>query len=1089
MKEMKEIAKTAETAEEKDNSGKYIVGIGASAGGLEAIELFFSRMPADTGISFIVIQHLSPDYKSLMVELLSKRTDMPVLRAEDGMLVEENTIYLIPPKKNLTIFHSKLFLKEQDRVQGINLPIDLFLQSLAEDAEDKAIAIILSGTGSDGMRGSRMVKEAGGMIMVQTEESAKFDGMPRAAISTGLVDFILPPEEMPAQLQSFIKYPHGSRSRLSGNLLSDEDGLTRIFSVLREKHKVDFSYYKPSTVIRRIERRMKVNQLQNVQEYVRYLFDNPKEITSLYREILIGVTSFFRDTEAFDLLEERFLPELLKDIETEDKRFWVAGCSSGEEAYSLAMLICECMERLGVRGKARIFATDIDGDAIVKAGAGVYPESIAADMSSHLIDKYFDRKDNNLHIKRKIREMVVFARHNLIKDPPFTNISFVSCRNLLIYLQPVLQKRAMEMFNFALNPGSVLFLGSSETIGDMTEHFEPLHSKWKIYRSRGRRGATDIYKSRMVDRAIPAGLNISRSNQLFAERHGEERLQERLLKTLSSRYGVPLLLVVNEDFNLLHVVGNPGGFINVPSGKVSNDVNKMIAQELSVPLSTGLQKAFKNKEEIKYTNIHINREDESITVSMRITPMAQKRGQEAMVVVSIEEKDLTRKGGEDDSSIVTYDVDKETQQRLADLELELQFSRENLQATVEELETSNEELQATNEELLASNEELQSTNEELQSVNEELFTVNAEHQQKIEELTELNNDMENLLESTNLATLFLDDKLRIRKFTPQIKRFFKILDSDIGRPLSHISHNINEVDLMETIREVQISEEIEERRVYLKDEQWYMMRIVPYKISPEFFAGIVLVFVNLNRVHDFFKEAAWQTLIDRQPADAVYLLDEQGKIVHWNRAAENLYGYSVEEAVGMFYDKLLPDNGGTSFLAECRELEEQGSSFSKETSRKGKNDLPLQLWTRVFLITLENATLWEVIERDLSLCEDYERELFLNSEFWSSAFDALPEAVAVLDKEYSVVTVNKAMADKLKLNKAWCIGKKCHELVQDAGLPPQFCPYAKLLESGTPQKTIVRLSDLDGDVEVIVTPLHNNQGVCGSVHIIRNING
>ncbi len=393
-----------------EDPGKYIVGIGASAGGLEAIELFFSHMPADSGMAFVVIQHLSPDHKSLMVELLSKKTQMPVYRAEDGMMVEEDTVYLIPPKKNLTIFHSKLLLQEQDRFQGINLPIDLFLQSLAEDAEEKAIAIILSGTGSDGMRGSRKIKEAGGMIMVQTEESAKFDGMPRAAISTGLVDFILSPEEMPAQLLSFVKHPHTSREELSGNLLSDDDGLTRIFAVLRDKHKVDFTYYKPSTVIRRIGRRMTVNQLESVKEYVNYLTLYPNEVTQLYREILIGVTSFFRDVEAFKLLEEHFLPKLLKSAKKGEKRFWVAGCSTGEEAYSLAMLICECMEKLGISSKVKIFATDIDNDAIVKAGAGVYPESIAADLNAQLISKYFYRKDNNLHVCRMIREMVVFAK-------------------------------------------------------------------------------------------------------------------------------------------------------------------------------------------------------------------------------------------------------------------------------------------------------------------------------------------------------------------------------------------------------------------------------------------------------------------------------------------------------------------------------------------------------------------------------------------------------------------------------------------------------------------------------------------------------
>ncbi len=1075
-----------------NTSDRYIVGIGASAGGLEAIDLFFSRMPADSGMSFIVIQHLSPDYKSLMVELLSKKTLMPVHRAEDGMLVEKNTIYLIPPKKNLTISDSRLFLKEQDRFQGgISLPIDLFLQSLAEDAGEKAIAVILSGTGSDGMRGSRMVKEAGGMIMVQTEESAKFDGMPRAAISTGLVDFILPPEEMPAQLQSFIKYPHSSKAESSDILLSDEDGLTRIFSVLRERHKVDFTYYKPSTVIRRIERRMKVNQLESVEEYVRYLSLYPKEISQLYREILIGVTSFFRDADAFRLLEERFLPELLKDIGEEGKRFWVAGCSTGEEAYSMAILTCECMEKLGVSGRVKIFATDIDHDAILRAGTGIYPESIAADMSPHLISKYFYHKDNNLHINRDVREMVVFAKHNLIKDPPFTNIDFVSCRNLLIYLQPVLQKRAMEMFNFALNPGATLFLGSSETIGNMASFFEPLHNKWKIYRSRGKRDASEIYKSRPFDTALPGSDRaISSGTPLFVERQREERLQERLLKTLASHY-VPLLLVVNEEFELLHVVGNSTGFITVPSGKISSNIKKMIVSDMEVPLSTGVQKAFRNKREVKFTNIRVNRGDDTLLVSMRITPMVQKRGQEPLVVISIEEKPRSTQRKEvSDESVTTYDIDKETQQRISDLELELQFSRENLQATVEELETSNEELQATNEELLASNEELQSTNEELQSVNEELFTVNAEHQQKITELTELNNDMENLLESTNLATLFLDDKLCIRKFTPQIKKFFKVLDGDIGRPLSHISHNIDETDLISTLKEVQLREETTERRVYLKGERWYMMRIVPYRIAPELFAGIVIVFVNLNRMHDFLKEAAWHTLIDRQVDDVVYLLDNSGVIIHWNPAAERLYGYSRDEAVGMSLDALLPEgNTCEMFLADCRDNLQQGSSYSGETRRRGKYNQPLQLWTKVAEITLKEVenSLWVVIERNLAQRESYEKDLVLASEFWEASFDVLPEAIAVLDKEYTIVNINQAMADKVKLSKEQCIGRKCYELIHDGGMPPHFCPYSKLLEGGEAQRAVVNQPSLGGEVEISVTPLRNSQGICGSVHIIKEV--
>ncbi|MCB1766625.1 MAG: chemotaxis protein CheR, partial [Candidatus Competibacteraceae bacterium] len=465
----------------------YYVGVGASAGGLEALESFFSQMPAESGMAFIVIQHLSPDYKSMMVELLSKRTAMPVRRAEEGMLVEVNSVYLIPPKKNLSIFHGKLLLSESDHSRGLNLPIDVFLRSLADDQAEKAIGVILSGTGSDGVRGIRAIKEAGGMVMVQSEESAKFDGMPRAAISTGLTDFILPPDEMPAKLTSFVRHPYAAKVDRPQTLLSDEDRLTRIFALLRERTRVDFTFYKPSTVIRRIERRMTVNQIHDLRDYVKFMESYSGEVTTLYRELLIGVTSFFRDHEVFEELEENHLPALFERVAGREVRFWIAGCSTGEEAYSLAMSSREVMERIGRQVDIKIFATDIDRDAILRASNGLYPESIAADLSSKLLTKYFHRREEHYQIDRSIREMVVFAQHNLIKDPPFTNIELVSCRNLLIYLQPVLQRKALELMSFSLNPQGILLLGSSETTGEVSDLYETLHQKYKIYASRGKR--------------------------------------------------------------------------------------------------------------------------------------------------------------------------------------------------------------------------------------------------------------------------------------------------------------------------------------------------------------------------------------------------------------------------------------------------------------------------------------------------------------------------------------------------------------------------------------------------------------------------
>jgi two-component system CheB/CheR fusion protein len=825
----------------------HYVGIGASAGGLEAIEAFIKNMPTDSGLAFIFIQHLSPDYKSLMVELLSKRTRMPVYRAEDGMRVKAGAVYLIPPKKNLTIFHGKLILSDPERSRsGIFLPIDIFLRSLAEDQGDKAIAVILSGTGSDGMRGVRAIKESGGMVMVQDESTAKFDGMPRSAISTGLADFILAPEEMPRQLLAFVKHPEQTRSARSDTILTDEDGLTRIFALLRERHKIDFTYYKPSTVVRRIERRMTINHINELRDYVKFLESYPRELSTLYRELLIGVTSFFRDPQAFDHLAGEYLPALLDRLETPLVRFWVAGCSTGEEAYTLAMICRECLQDYNRTLDIKIFATDVDNDAVIYAGNGIYPESIAADLAPEYLSKYFVRRDDSFQVARSIREMVVFAQHNLIKDPPFTNIDLITCRNLLIYLQPVLQQKVLDNFNFSLNPNGLLFLGHSESIGEMSDYFEPLNHKWKIYRSRGKSNAfgpeLEISKARFSPGRLlrPQFLGPQKAMRF----HEEERILDRLLDTLAGDY-VPLTMVVNDQLELLHVLGDATGILRYPSGRVVNDISRIADNALRIPISTGIQKAFKRQETVRYTNIRMHQTDSTRMVDMRIKPFVRKKGQEPLAAVFIEDAERFN-GDAADHDSAAYDLDKEAAQRIQDLEQELQFTRENLQATIEELETSNEELQATNEELLASNEELQSTNEELQSVNEELHTVNTEHQRKIMELTELNNDMRNLMESTGVATLFLDENLEIRKFTPQVGRLFDMVDSDVGRHVSLIKHRLVDIDLAAAIAKVQRSNRQMDREVRTTDGHWFLMRVMPYRIGADAVAGLVIAFIDID---------------------------------------------------------------------------------------------------------------------------------------------------------------------------------------------------------------------------------------------------
>ncbi len=881
----------------------HYIAVGASAGGLEAIEDFFRNMPPKTHLAFIVIQHLSPNYKSLMVELLSKHTDMPVCRADDGMSVEKNTVYLIPPKKNLTIFHGKLLLSDQhSQPSGMNLPIDIFFRSLAEDQGERSIGIILSGTGSDGVRGIRAIKENGGMVMVQTEETAKFNGMPRSAIATGLTDFIMPVNEMPDQLLSYVKHPFVTKSQRSDTLVTDEDVLNKIFSKIREKTKADFTFYKPSTMIRRIERRMMVNQLSDLREYYRFFESTSSEVLTLYRDLLIGVTNFLRDKEAFELLENVYLPEIFSSAQSDEIRFWVAGCSTGEEAYSLAILCQETMDKIGKKIKVKIFATDIDQDAIARAGNGIYPESIVADLNPTLLSRYFNRREDNFHIVSNIRKMVVFAQHNLIKDPPFTNISFISCRNLLIYFQPILQRKALEYFNFSLNPGGLLFLGSSETIGDMNDYFDSLNHKWKIYRSKGKRHVTDVSESilRSSNNDIRIGRNaFGKSGP--ATHSQEDRILERILDTLSQEY-LPVAITVNQDNAIIHSIGETGRYFRLPSGKMHNDIVKMAQHDLAIPLATGLQKVFRKNEEVWYNNVRLNIDEKIINVQLHIKQVHGKRGQEPLALIVISSKLDDQKDVDDNKK--NYDLGKEAEQRIADLEQELQFTKENLQATVEELETSNEELQATNEELLSSNEELQSTNEELQSVNEELHTVNAEHQSKIIELTELNNDMDNLLSTSGIAILFLDENLEIRRFTPKIKDIFSVLDTDLGRPFDHISHVLMEEDLVNIIQGVQSSEIIFSKEVRTNDGQWFLLKILPYQIAPQQYSGILLHFVDITRQVEYRKslEKSEERSILAQKVGRIGFWDLNlvTKELEWSGNVESLFGLTDKMFPGTF---------------------------------------------------------------------------------------------------------------------------------------------------------------------------------------------
>ncbi|WP_210394692.1 chemotaxis protein CheB [Motiliproteus sediminis] len=944
----------------------HYVAIGASAGGLDAIQSFFRNMIGDSGLAFIVIQHLSPDHKSLMKELLGKFTSMPVHVAEDGDKVEANHVYLIPPKKNLQIYHGQLIVTEQDRSRGdLNLPIDLFMSSLATDQSDKAIGIILSGTGSDGCRGIRSIKEALGMVIVQSPETAAFDGMPRNALATGLADYDLAPDEMPEQLLSYSQHPYGARSVALDAKLKQGSGLERIFSLLRDYSKVDFSHYKSSTVVRRLERRMAFNQLHRLSEYIHLLETNRQEIGKLYRELLIGVTSFFRDPMGYEELTSHLQELILEKSPGSELRLWSAGCSSGEEAYSLAILCFDIMEQQQHRLRLKIFATDIDQEAIHQAGQGRFSESIAADVPLHLLEKYFMQIEGGYQISRYVREAVVFARHNIFKDPPFTNVDLISCRNLLIYLEPVLQRTIIELFNYALQERGVLFLGPSESLGDAASLFEAISAKWKVFRSKGRAvqpGRLSRHSQMFVagSSSQPSSAPLNYSNRSVVR--DDERMLQRLLESLAPGR-IHLLMVVNEEKELIHLVGESSDYIKLPQGRLTNQLTKLADPSLSIPFNTGLQKCFKSGKEVRFSNIRFEvASGKHRQINILFVPLAQKRGQEPLVAILIDPVQEERLGA---TEALEYDADHEAKERINDLEQELQLTRENLQATVEELETSNEELQASNEELLASNEELQSTNEELQSVNEELFTVNAEYESKITELTEAHNDMDNLLRISRISTIFLDENLDIRRFTTDAADLVALQTKDIGRPFRDLTHNLD-IDLNRLIDEV-VSNNQDRYTEARYDGRIFLVRVYPYHLSRGAVSGVVLSFTDITELKELQQKQlnTAQQLDDVQNfhksilnslKDAAITADEIGTIQFANQATETLLGYCPEELVGRNVRDLMPQpdrDRHDGYLQHYRESGEariigQGRRLSAQHKDGSLRDIWLEVTEGVF---------------------------------------------------------------------------------------------------------------------------------------------
>jgi chemotaxis methyl-accepting protein methylase len=823
-----------------------IVGIGASAGGLEALTQFLEHTPADTGMAFVVVQHLDPTHKGMLPELLQRATKMKVVQVTDRTRVQSNRVYVIPPNRDLSLLHGGLHLLAPVALRGLRLPIDSFFRSLAEDQRERSIGVILSGMGSDGTLGLKAIKEVAGLALVQDPATAKFDAMPRSAVDTGLADIVATAEELPAKLIAFRRYVPQIDKAKQPLEVKVQGALEKIVILLRAHTGNDFTLYRRSTLHRRVERRMGIHQLARIGDYVRYLQENPQELDILFKELLIGVTNFFRDEPAWKELTKNVLPALLADRpENSVLRAWVVGCSTGEEAYSLAMAFVETVKHLKLHHLSlQIYATDLDKDAIDKARQGFFPKAITSEVSPARLTRFFVKEENGYRVNKEIRSMVVFAPQNLIMDPPFTKLDFLSCRNLLIYLTPELQKKIFPLFHYSLNARGVLFLGSAESIGNFSNLFTPLALKDRIFQ-RNDAGQLDDH---LNFPAVYVPGRENRSTSARATAAPTASLQSLADQLLQSRFAPPAVLV-NDQGDILYISGRTGKYLEPAAGKANWNVIAMAREGLRYDLTSALQKIHRKKGVINIRGITLGVTPSERSVDILVQSLEEPRELFGMVLIVFTDTPLVVDNlpvaGNAKASI-RNPAQKELMRELQRAREEVQAGREEMQTSQEELKSMNEELQSTNEELQSTNEELMTSKEEMQSLNEELQTVNAELQAKLDELSGANNDMKNLLNSTDIATVFLDNDLHVRRFTLQAKTIIKFIPSDVGRPITDLASDLLYPELVTDAHEVLRTLVFSERAISTKDGRWFTVRVMPYRTMDNRIDGVVITFADIT---------------------------------------------------------------------------------------------------------------------------------------------------------------------------------------------------------------------------------------------------
>jgi two-component system CheB/CheR fusion protein len=899
-----EVSELAAQQTAKSNQKHFfpIVTLGGSAGSFHSFEKFLTHTPVDTGFAFVIIMHLDPRKNMEVAHMLQSYTSMSVVEAEDGIEVLPNHVYVIPPDKDMGIHNGNLLLFKASRTRGAHMAIDYFLQTLAEDQWNYAVAIIFSGMGADGETGVRMIKEKLGMAMAQDPETAEYKSMPEASIKTGLVDYILPPEGMPAKLIQYLNHPAMREPDFEDevNERNNQSQLQKILMLLRSHTGHDFTLYKKNTITRRIERRIAFHQLPDYLHYVNYMREHPHEIEVLFKELLIGVTKFFRDSQAFEVMKNALYAKLVKKTEDESIRIWIAGCSKGEEAYSLAILLTEYLSVLKTKRlpKVQIFATDLDPQAIEHARTGFYFSNIISELSPDRLERFFVKKANGYVVKKEVREMIVFAQHNLIKDAPFTKLDLLCCRNVMIYLTADLQRKLLPVFHYSLNNKGLLFLGPAESVGIYTDAFNIIDSKWKLYERKD--GVSAL--SKMVD--FP--FNIS--NQQKSERDATEKpvskglITEAFHRVLLDKY-TPASLLINDKGEILYINGKMDTYLQFHTGEAVMNIHKMAREEIKYALGNAIHQVSLQKNRVNVNDIKLSVNGQVNMIDFSVDYVADPRLQGCLVIAFRDKGKPKRRQSLKSDQLQPHIGEVE------ELEKELIYTKQQLHTTIEQMETSLEELKSTNEELQSTNEELQSTNEEalttkeeMQSLNEELMTINLQYQNKAEELTRLNNDMKNLLDNTEIGTIFLDNHLNILRFTPQVTRLFNVIPTDIGRSITHIVSNFDYPAIEHVILQVIEKLSGKELEVKTKKNDWYNLRIMPYRTMDNFINGAVLTFTKITPLKALEKRlASLMSFIDSSVSrleDPALILDQDRKVLAVNNAFLkffNLRDFEIKE--------------------------------------------------------------------------------------------------------------------------------------------------------------------------------------------------